>query len=196
MLKPLIQAIPQKELLIEGKYYKVYALVKLLDNGVRKILWFSMGDHKVLKSVKTFPSLSGETYRDAAIHNHIESILTEYHAYIEKNYKGDSFYKPEKKMPEPTIFRTKQGNREYICIGYTFKRHPSEIVGHLATTNASKAVGNAKYVTQEDIDARMLECKHHQKVAMEIFQKWLAEKRGTIRAQIEKEIAERDSQLA
>ena len=192
MLKPLIPFIPQKELLIEGKFYKVYEQVSLYITPRLTVLDMILAYHRKRCHVKTFPNIKDITLKDKAIHLHIEDILAKFHDHIEQHYVGDRFVKIDS-TPKPTVQNTVARGQGYVVICYTYKRSPENIVKNAAVASTTRLVGRAEDVNQADIDERIAKAEKHQQEALEIFKTYVEAKRKALREQVEKEIQERDA---
>lgn len=199
MLKPLIPSIPSKELLIEGKFYRVYKQVNWFSSrSLSKEdsrLHLSINGHRKSKYIKNYGDIKDIQVRDKAIHLFIENVLSDYHDYIEKNYHGDGYMKVDRLNP-PRVYYPKDGSSGYVLVQYVYKLAPEEIVKNLTTTHTSKSVGRPDVVNQKDIDRRINEAKEHQRVTIERLKAYATAKRTAFREQVNKEIAERDSKLA
>ena len=195
MLKPLLPSIPQKEILIEGKFYKVYEQLGLdIARSGHSRIFFCLNGKSTARHIRTFPRIKDTAEKDKAIHLYIEDILTAYHDYIEKHYVGDRFMKIGS-LNKPRVIQQGMCGIEYVVIYYTYKRDPSEITGHTTFVQTSRMVGKAEVVTQDDIDAKMAEVEEHQRQTLEQFKIYVEEKRKAFREQVNKETAERDQQL-
>ena len=192
MLKPLLPSIPQKELLIEGRFYNVYEQVSLYDFSKQTVLVMQLANYNKKHHIKTFPKIKDIALKDKAIHLYIEDILAKSHDYIEQHYVGDRFVKIDS-LPKPIVQKTTNNGLDYITISYRVKRSPEDITTSITSKNATKLVGRLGTVSQDDIDLRVSEVEEHQRVTLENFKTYLVAKRAAFRQQVEKEIAERDS---
>ena len=194
MLKPLLPSIPQKELLIEGKFYLVYKQVYLYTTPRQTVLDMVLACHRKRRHVKTFPKIKDIALKDKAIHLHIEDILAKFHDYIEQHYVGDRFIKIDS-LSKPRIQISRSKSQDYVNIEYTYKRSPESIVKDATTSQTTKHVGRLGVVTQTDINAKMAEVEEHQRQTLEQFKIYVVAKRKAYREQVNKETAERDQQL-
>ena len=194
MLKPLLPSIPSKELLIEGKFYRVYKQVYLHTSPKQTVLDMVLARHRKQRHIKTFPKIKDIALKDKAIHLYIEDVLTMYHDHIEQHYVGDRFVKIDS-LSKPRIQISRSKSYDYVNIEYTYKRSPESIVKDATTSQTTKQVGRLGVVTQTDIDAKMAEVEEHQRRTLERFKIYVEEKRKTFREQVNKETAERDQQL-
>ena len=193
MLKPLIPSIPSKELLIEGKFYRVYEQLGLdISRNGHSRIFFCLNGKSVTRHIRTFPKIKDVALKDKAIHLYIEDILTMYHDYIEQHYVGDRFVNIDS-LTKPRVIQQGMRGNEYVVIYYSYKRDPREITGHTTFVQTSRMVGEAEVVKQADIDAKMAEVEEHQRRALKRFKLYLVAKRAAFRQQVEKEILERDS---
>ena len=187
MLKPLIPSIPSKELLIEGKYYKVYEQVGLRMCPKQTVLAFSLANYRKQRHVKTFPLITGIAEKDKVIHLYIEGILTEFHDYIEKHYQGDRLRYSGLKE-KYYLFQKSVSSGLYVYVSYSFYTEPG-----LKQTNTSKYIGRVDTITEKYTNTKVQEALRHQLRMNSNYNDLLAAKRKAFREQVEKEIKERDA---
>ena len=195
MLKLLLPSIQSKELLIEGRYYKVYEQVSLYNYSKQTALSMYLAKYNKRCYIKTFPKIKDPAEKDKAIHLYIEDILSEFHDYIEKHYVGDRFIKIDS-LPTPVVSEQSRGGKKYVAVQYTVKRDPQEMPRNLLTKCIYTHVGAKETVSQKVIDLKIAEAKKRQIASLERAKIYVEQKRKAFREQVNKEIAERDSKLA
>ena len=187
MLKPLLPSIPSKELLIEGKLYRVYEQVRLRLHPKQTVLDFSLANYRKQRHIKTFPQITGISEKDKAIHLYIEDILSEFHDYIEKHYQGESLRYSGLKE-KYYLFQKSVSSGLYVYVSYCYYTKPG-----LKQTNTSKYIGRVDTITEKYTNTKVQEALRHQRRMNSNYNDLLAAKRKAFREQVEKEIQERDA---
>ena len=187
MLKPLLPSIPSKELLIEGKHYRVYEQVCLRIRPKQTVVYFSLANNCKQRHIKTFPLIRGICEKDKAIHLYIEDILSEFHDYIEKHYQGDRLRYSDLKE-KYYLFQRTVSNGLYVCVSYSYYTQPG-----LKQTNMSKYIGRVDTITEKYTNTKVQEALRHQRRMNSNYNDLLAAKRKAFREQVDKEIQERDA---
>ena len=195
MLKPLIPSIPSKELLIEGKYYRVYDIVNL-ENPKRlhspyayTCLFVCINASRARKTVRVFPGIKDPAEKTKAIHLYIEGIVDHLNDFVEQNYFGDRLRYSD--LKEKYNLSKKHGWAHcYTYVEYLHHTEPG-----VKQTKICKNVGRTDQITQVDIDMFVNDVVTHQLTMNKRYNELLAAKHKAFREQVEKEIAERNQQL-
>ena len=187
MLKPLLPSIPQKELLIEGKFYRVYKQVSLYTSPKHLSLDMVLARHRKQRHIKTFPKIKDIALKDKAIHLYIEDVLTMYHDHIEQHYVGDRLRCSDLEE-KYYLFQKSVSDGLYVHVQYFYYTKPG-----LKQTHASKYIGRVDTITAEYTITKVQEAMQHQRHMNSNYNDLLAAKRKAFREQVEKEIQERDA---
>lgn len=190
-MKSPIPAIPTKTLNIEGRDYTVYKLVGMYFPGQQTALMANFSGKKYQRYLwkcsripnlrQTETHLRVQNLREAEIHLRVQDCIEYLHSKIEQEYLGDRFRyaKSESKYS----LHVHQG---YLIVRYNHYTEPG-----VPSTQVQKLVGRSSSVTQAEIDARVAEAVHHQRVMNTRYNKLLEQKHKAFRELVEQQLRER-----
>ena len=188
-MKPLINAIPSKILILAGRPYHVYDMVRLHTQTPKQQpyqkLCVMLNNKKIQKSVKLFSHIRDIHQREVAVHSYIREIVQEINDFVELNYQGDRLRYDNGKTKYNVGTEMDRGHR-YTYVRYVFRTDLGRGVscGRLM-------VGRTDSISQEDIDARVKQAVDRQTMANSKYNEMLAAKHKAFRALVDKQLVER-----
>lgn len=188
-MKPLINAIPSKILILGGRPYRVYDVVRLHTQTPRQQTYqkliATLNNKKIQKSVKLFSHIRDIHQREVAVHSYIREIVQKINDFVELNYQGDRLRYDNGKTKYNVGSEMNRGHR-YTYVRYVFRSGLGRSV-----SSGRLMVGRTDNITQEEIDARVKQAVDHQTMANSKYNEALAAKHKAFRALVDKQLVER-----
>lgn len=187
-MKPLIDIIPQKTIIVHGRSYLVYSPVYTHGTTRDMCQYLSVALHGNLKKnmIRTYPKIKDPAAKTQAIHQHVMSVLTKFHDMVEKEYRGDSFHYSKLRSK---CFRTDASDGT-TKVGYRHYTVPGK-----KQTNVTKHIGKTDRITQADVDRAMSLAAAHQLAMNMSYNELLRARHQAYRAIVDAQVKERDAML-
>lgn len=180
-MKSPIPAIPTKTLNIEGRDYTVYKLVGMYFPGQQTALVANFSGKKYQRYLWKCSRIPNLNLRQTETHLRVQNCIEYLHSKIEQEYLGDRF-RYAKSEPKYSLHVSKG----YLIVRYNHYNEPGS-----PNTQVQKLVGRNSSVTQAEIDARVAEAVHHQRVMNTRYNELLERKHKAFRNLVEQQLRER-----